>query len=111
MNIIICDDEDVYLQTISDKVENWAQRFGRTSAVRFRLFHSSEELLEAWENGMKADLIFMDIQIPGEMNGLALTKYIHETDYYLPIALVTNYGEFVYDGYKVNALRYLRKPV
>lgn len=111
MNIFICDDEDIYLYTIKDKVDNWAQRTGKLAAIKMYLFRSSEDLLEAWENGLKADLFLLDIQIPGEMNGLNLAKHIHETDYLVPIVLITNYGEFVYEGYRVSALRYLRKPI
>ena len=111
VNILICDDDVVYLSTIKEKVENWAQRAGKSAAIKMHFFQSSEDLLEAWGNGLKADLFLLDIQIPGEMNGLALAKHIHETDYLVPIVLITNYGEFVYEGYRVSALRYLRKPV
>ena len=36
---------------------------------------------------------------------------IRQTDEDVPIVFVTNYAEYVYQGYAVNALRYLKKPV
>ena len=42
---------------------------------------------------------------------LQLAKLIRQTDEDVPIVFVTNYAEYVYQGYTVNALRYLKKPV
>lgn len=74
-------------------------------------YTSSEDLLDAWEHGLQIDALFLDIQIPGEMNGLALAKEIHRINEYIPIVFITSYGEYAEEGYVVNALRYLRKPV
>ena len=42
---------------------------------------------------------------------MELAKLIRQTDEDVPIVFVTNYAEYVYQGYTVNALRYLKKPV
>lgn len=60
---------------------------------------------------MQADALFLDIQIPGELSGLAVAKEIHSNNEYIPIVFITSYGEYAEEGYVVNALRYLRKPV
>ena len=111
MNVIICDDDGYYRNALNDSVHRW------TDACRFALtvvthcFFSTEELLKAWKNGLVMDVVFLDIQIPGELSGLALAKKIRETDSQIPIVFITNYAEFACDGYSVNALRYLKKPV
>lgn len=57
--------------------------------------------------GMRVDLIFLDIQMPG-LNGLEFSKMIPETT---RIVFTTAFGQYAIDGYKVNALDYLLKPI
>ncbi len=111
MNLILCDDERLFLASIEQKILDWAQKTGHRSGLMLHSFTSSEDLLDAWQHGMQIDAMFLDIQIPGEMNGLAVAKEVHSTNAYIPIVFVTSYGEYAEEGYVVNALRYLRKPV
>ncbi len=74
-------------------------------------FASSEELLYAWENVLEMDMLFLDIQIPGEMSGLEVAKAIRKVDSQICIAFTTSYSEYACEGYSVSALRYLRKPI
>ena len=111
MQVIICDDESVYLDSIHQFIDQWAKRTLHTERIFVKEYHSSEDLLEYWENGMTIDLLFMDIQIPGEMSGMEVARQIHGQDEYIPIIFITNYSEYALEGYSVNALRYLKKPV
>ena len=90
---------------------DWAKLSGHINGIVLHSFTSSEDLLEAWHHGMMVDAFFLDIQIPGELSGLAVAKEIHSVSEYLPIVFITNFGEYAEEGYKVNALRYLHKPV
>lgn len=111
LHIVLCDDEKLFLTSVEQKIKAWAQKTGHTSGLMLHTFTSSEDLLDAWEHGMQIDALFLDIQIPGEMNGLAVAKEIHRVNEYIPIVFITSYGEYAEEGYVVNALRYLRKPV
>lgn len=111
MNIILCDDEEVYLQTLEKCILTWAEVHGCQSVIIIHRFRSSEDLVDAFEQGMHMDALFMDVQIPGEMNGLQAAQQIFSRNEHIPIVFLTNYPEYACDGYKVNALRYLRKPV
>lgn len=111
MNLILCDDEQIYLDALHRKITEWANHYDRATGIMIHTFTSSEDLLDSWHHGMKMDALFLDIQIPGELDGLSLAKEIHETNEFLPVVLVTNFGEYAAEGYKVNAIRYLHKPV
>ena len=111
MQIVLCDDESVYLHTVEQQILSWGKKNNRNDSLTIKLFQSSEDLLEAWTNGMDIDILFVDIQIPGELSGMELAREIHEKDEYVPIVFITNYAEYAYEGYCVNALRYLRKPM
>ncbi len=111
MQVFICDDEEAYLRAFEQCVNNWAERRGHQAAIVLRRFRSSEDMVDAFEHGMHVDALFMDIQIPGEMNGIQAAQRVFLKNEHIPIIFLTNYPEYACDGYKVNALRYLRKPV
>ena len=53
------------------------------------------------------DLLFLDIQMP-ELNGLEYSKMV---DFHTRIVFTTVFDQYAIDGYKVNALDYLLKPI
>ena len=57
--------------------------------------------------GEEVDLLFLDIQMP-ELNGLEFSKMI---DPHTRIVFTTAFGQYAIDGYRVNALDYLLKPI
>lgn len=111
MHVAICDDDRIYREALRTTIESWSHLRQLQDVILIRSFASSEDLLEAWQNGLTIDIAFLDIQIPGEMSGLELAKTIRKTNEQASIVFVTNYSEYAYDGYSVNALRYLRKPI
>lgn len=57
--------------------------------------------------GKEIDLLFLDIQMP-ELNGLEFSKMV---DTRTRIVFTTAFGQYALDGYRVNALDYLLKPI
>lgn len=53
------------------------------------------------------DLLFLDIQMP-ELNGLELSKMVPENT---RIVFTTAFDQYAVDGFRVNALDYLLKPI
>ena len=53
------------------------------------------------------DLLFLDIQMP-ELNGLEFSKMV---DTHTRVVFTTAFDQYAIDGYKVNALDYLLKPI
>ena len=82
MNVIICDDERMFLTSIEQKVMQWAQKNGHSNGIVVHTFTSTEDLLDAWEHGLQIDVVFLDIQVPGELSGLAVAKEIHSNNEY-----------------------------
>ena len=57
--------------------------------------------------GNQIDLLFLDIQMP-ELNGLEFSKMVSPRT---RIVFTTAFGQYAIDGYRVNALDYLLKPI
>lgn len=73
------------------------------------LAFSTERPLEALEymRGNKADLLFADIQMP-DLNGLELIRL---TGGKVPVILTTAYSNYALDGYALDVVDYLLKPI
>ena len=69
---------------------------------------SAEAALKLLEGGVKVDLVFSDIVMPGTVDGVGLAREIRSRYPNLPVALTTGYS----DAAKAAApnLRILRKP-
>lgn len=57
--------------------------------------------------GKTVDLMFLDIQMP-DLNGLEFSKMV---DPHTRIVFTTAFQQYAIDGYRVNALDYLLKPI
>lgn len=56
----------------------------------------------------KIDLMFLDIEMPGEMTGLDLIKALDDPPL---IIMTTAYPEYAVEGFELNVVDYLVKPV
>ena len=110
MRVIVCEDERFFQKSICEQIDQWIHKTHHED-VNVTLFSSSEDLLDGWQKGIDADILFLDILFHNEMNGLEIAKKIRETDSAVPIVFVTNSDAFVKDGYTVRAFRYLNKPI
>ena len=65
--------------------------------------------IEAMERVGKGDvdLIFLDIQMP-QLNGMELSRVVGQS---VKIIFITAFEQYAIEGYKVDALDYLLKPV
>ena len=110
MRILICDDEIHYTNAIKESIERW-KRITRNDSITYDIFRSSEDMLDSLRNQTIYDLVFLDIQFPTELNGLQVATQLRMLNDQVVIVFVSNYDEYAIDGYKVNALRFLTKPI
>lgn len=110
MRIAVCDDQEIFLLSVAESIETWQKSRGIRSLILER-FQSSEDLLIELEKNTLFDIVFLDILIPDEINGMKLAEVIRATNEYTQIVFITNYANYAIEGYRVNALRYLEKPV
>jgi len=108
-HIAICEDEKVFSQTHEKICTDILKRNSITNKID--LFASGEDFLAVFASGEKHyDLILLDI-VMGGMNGMELAAEIRKRDEKAAIVFITSSREYALDGYNVNALHYLLKPV
>lgn len=106
MRIAICDDESQICELIQDKIQKYC--FEKEQRHSIQVFDSGEKVLES--DLSHIDVLFLDVDMPG-MNGLETAKAIRERNKDMIIVFLTAYSEFVFESFKVDAFRYLIKPL
>lgn len=107
LKIALCDDIAAEARGLSEFVKDWAEQNGHLAVTE--LFPSAESFLFAIED-RDFDVLLLDIEMGG-MDGVTLAKKLREQKRKIAIIFVTTHREFYGEGYEVDALHYLIKPV
>ncbi len=100
LNCIIIDDEPLAAQLLA----SYAQK--TTFLNLIGTFNSAVAAIKNVKE-KRIDLIFLDIQMP-ELSGLEFATLLPPT---CKIVFTTAFSQYAIDGYKVNAIDYLLKPI
>lgn len=73
-------------------------------------FHSPLDLIAEIERGIRFDILFLDVLMPGE-NGIDVATEIRNYDKNAKIIFLTSSAEFAVQSYTVNAFYYQLKPI
>jgi DNA-binding LytR/AlgR family response regulator len=108
MRVIVCDDT----ARDRDEVCSHVKRFfaENNCPVELSAYESGEALLADPDTLRRTKIAFLDIYMPGA-NGIDVAKGIRKTDEEMVIIFTTTSRDHGVDGYSVDALQYLLKPV
>lgn len=109
MRIAICEDETYWIDTLQADIMAWASSKG--IEIDIDSFLNPTALIEGIILA-PFDLLFLDIAF-GEayMDGMETAGYIRKTGNKIPIVFVTSDAFRADEGYLVEAMGYLRKPI
>lgn len=108
INIAICEDDENQLLINKYYIEQWANF--REKRINILLYKNAESFLFNWNYEEDIDIVFLDIKM-GQMSRMELARYIREQDQNISLVFITGESKYVFDGYSVQALNYLLKPV
>ena len=108
LHVAICDDDKVLLENLSREVECWAREEQVVCSVE--LFTTGDAFLFAWEEKKNIEVLLLDIEMPGT-DGIELAKKLRQKGERLSIIFVTGNPDFALEGYDLEAVSYLVKPV
>ncbi len=106
--IAICDDSDVDRRSIGGMVRRWAEASG--VGMRLDEFPSAESFLFEYAQNQDYDILLLDVEMR-ELSGIELAKRVRAQRGRAEIVFITSHFEFIAEGYEVDALHYLVKPV
>lgn len=93
-----------------DRLKDCIMRYGKEKNIEFAVETYSDPItfLERYRNN--ADVLFMDIELP-HINGMDTVKRVRQTDGNVIVVFVTNMAQYAVNGYEVDALDFIVKPV
>ncbi len=94
-----------YIRTLA---EAWAEKAGAQAEIR--LFPSAEAFLFCYETEKDFDILLLDIEMGG-MDGVTMARQVRRDNESVQIIFITGYTDYIAEGYDVQALHYLVKPV
>ena len=106
--IAVCDDSRVDREYIMELAGSWAGAAGHT--VQLSGFACAEEFLFQYEEKSDYDILLLDIEM-GAMDGVTMAKKLRRENDTVQIIFITGYSDYIAEGYEVEALHYLMKPV
>lgn len=107
LTIAICDDNEDQIKELRRLLGEWSA--DKPFALIIDEYISAESFLFNYPDN-PCGLLLLDIEMNG-INGMELAKKLRSEGDMLPIVFITGYSEYMSDGYEVEALHYLLKPV
>ena len=106
--IAVCDDSRADREYIMELAGSWAGAAGHT--VQLFGFACAEEFLFQYEEKCDYDILLLDIEM-GAMDGVTMAQKLRRENDTVQIIFITGYSDYIAEGYEVEALNYLMKPV
>lgn len=106
--IAICDDLATDRKYLSSLCKIW----GRHNSYHIQIseFTSAEIFLFHYAEKKDFDILLLDIEM-GAMDGVTMARKLRQDNQTVQIIFITGYADYISDGYEVDALHYLMKPI
>ncbi len=106
MHIALIEDE----QNEYEVFVRFAKRIEQETSTEIEISYFPDALKFISSYEFQYDAVFMDIELPS-INGMKASHELRKLDEKVPLIFVTNLSQFAIEGYSVNALDYILKPL
>ena len=106
LTVAIVEDDLKSAQLLTKYIE----RYNEEKKEQLTVLHFTNGLNFISEYKANCDIVLMDIEMP-HMNGLETAKKLRMRDTHIPLIFITNMAQYAINGYEVQALDFMVKPV
>lgn len=106
IRIAMVEDDDEYINILTEHLNHYEKELGEK--INLTVFRDGEDITEDYKADF--DIILMDVEMRF-MDGMTAAEEIRKTDSEVIIIFITNMPQYAINGYKVDALDYVLKPV
>lgn len=107
MKIVICDDEKLGRKAVVAEIRRSVQL--EDEDIELIEFSTGEELVEQYRQGLRADIIFLDIEMK-QVDGIEAAKYIRMMDRKVILIFVSSHSEKALDTFDCETFHFIVKP-
>ncbi len=109
LRIAICDDLPENRRAVAGAVEAWA--VNRQLNIQLKEFASGEDLLVETEVAGEFNIVFLDIELKGGMDGITIAMKMREVNKYFCLIFISQYENYYKEVFKAYPFQYLEKPI
>jgi DNA-binding LytR/AlgR family response regulator len=103
MKITICDDEKIFIEDIKPIILKIFEN------AKISEYTNAKIMIDEFDDKCRdTDIFILDIEM-AEMNGMDAARYIRSKNEKVLIIFLTNYDDFVFDSFELEAFRYIPK--
>ncbi len=106
VNIAIVEDEQKHIEILQDYLKQYSDE--HKVAFSVTCFKDGLDIIEKYD--ANTDIVFLDIQMK-HLDGMSAAKKIREYDPNVVLIFITSTVQYAVQGYQVDALGYVLKPV
>lgn len=106
IRIAIVEDEEICAAMLSDYLVRYGEETGRQFDIA--TYADGEDIVANYH--AELDIILMDIELQS-MDGMTAARRIRQVDDKVIIIFITNMAQYAIQGYEVDALDYIVKPI
>ncbi|MBO7401733.1 MAG: response regulator transcription factor [Lachnospiraceae bacterium] len=106
VNIAIVEDEQKHTEILEEYLKRYAEEHKTVFSVK--TYKDGLDIIENYDSGF--DIVFLDIQMK-LLDGMSAAKKIRECDQSVILIFITSTVQYAVQGYQVDALGYVLKPV
>lgn len=106
MHLILCDDDNVFLDKLETRIRGMCQKHG--IAVEMERYDSSKKMLEGLKDLDTVPVFLIDIDMP-EVNGFAVASFLKKWNRECCIGFVSNKDELVFQAFAYHPFFFIRK--
>lgn len=108
LNIAVVDDEQSHRDILSKYIGEW--KSDKHLNVNLETFESGEAFYFMWCQDQHCDVLFLDIMMD-RGDGMSLARKLREKGTAITIIFTTGIADYMQEGYEVEAMHYLLKPL
>lgn len=106
LNIYVFEDQPIHARNLEQEINLWCASHSCTANISMHT--GGADICK--EMVLRADIFFFDIGLANS-SGMHAAHFVRQHNTKVPIVFITNFQDYVFDGYCVQAFRYLLKPI
>ena len=108
INFVLCDDNDLLLSKLHDMLESIFIKYNFNAEVSFSTT-SIHELIN-FVNQHHVDVLFLDIDLNSDINGIDLAKFFRKKNSLMYLIFITGHFEYIISAYECKTFDFIQKP-